>query len=90
MVVQMSLLCSVHEHQPFAANAMVEAIEPIVRDFKGSQGALQYADQGTFTMKSSVSLIVPLSQDEPHFTLSSSERDPKFGPELRAKILGSG
>ena len=44
----------------------------------------------TFTMRSSVSLIVPLSQDEPLFTLSSSERDPKFGPELRAKILGFG
>lgn len=223
MIVQMSLLCSVHEHQPFA-NAMVEAIERIVRDFKGSahavpdypsllgtmrviqretaafqwsalfdcvertfQDRLSKADphsqplvrkrkrtkksclnpdresvkdrglsfpvlqalllaleslqhfgeirqiyiecgtgvstlvvwcfhvldlsvkvciedrevtfgnepfsvliKETFTMRSSVSLIVPLSQDEPLFTLSSSERDPKFGPELRAKILGFG
>ena len=223
MIVQMSLLCSVHEHQPFA-NAMVEAIERIVRDFKGSpqavpdyasllgtmrviqretaafqwsalfdsvertiqdtlaeaepypipagrkrkrnepsclsparesvkdpglsfpilQGLLLALDSPqrfgeirqiyiecrtgvstlvvwcyhvldlsvklciedrdvTFgnepfnvlikeisTMRSSVSLIVPLSQDEPLFTLSSNERDPKFGPELRAKILGFG
>ena len=44
----------------------------------------------TFTMRSSVSLIVLLSQDEPLFTLSSSERDPKSGPELRAKILRFG
>ena len=43
-----------------------------------------------FTMRSSVSLIIPLSQDEPIFTLSSSERDPNFGPELRAKIQGFG
>jgi hypothetical protein len=42
------------------------------------------------SMKSTVSLIVPFSQDVPLFTLSSSERDPKFGPELRAKILGFG
>lgn len=39
MIVQMSLLCSVHEHQPFA-NAMVESIERIVRDFKGSSQAV--------------------------------------------------
>ena len=223
MIVQMSLLCSVHEHQPFA-NAMVEAIERIVRDFKGNPQAipdypsllgtmrviqretvafqwsalfdsvertirdrltranshrkppakkrkpnkpsllnleresikdrglsfpilqalllaldsLQHFPQerqifiecGTgistlvvwcfhvlglsvkvciedrevtfgdgpfnvlikdiFKLRSSVSLIIPLSQDEPLFTLSSSERDPKFGPELRAKILGFG
>ena len=223
MIVQMSLLCFVHEHQPFA-NAMVEAIERIVRDFKGNPQAipdypsllgtmrviqretvafqwsalfdsvertirdrlskadphpkppvkkrkqnkpsclnleresvkdrglsfpvlqalllalesLQHFPQerqifmecGTgistlvvwcfhilglsvkvciedrevtfgdgpfnvlvkeiFTMRSSVSLIIPLSQDEPLFTLSSSERDPNFGPELRAKILGFG
>ena len=223
MVVQMSLLCSVHEHQPFA-NAMVQAVEVIVRDVKGSPKAIPdypsllgtmrviqretaafqwsalfdsvertiqdrfprvyphpkrppkkrgrdepsslnldresiknrglsfpvlqalllaleslqhffearqiYIECGTgistlvvwcfhvldlsvkvciedreitfgkepfnvliketFTMKSSVSLIVPRSQDEPLFTLRSSERDPKFGPELRAKILGFG
>ena len=224
MVVQMSLLCSVHEHQPFA-NAMVEAIERIVRDFKGNPQAipdyptllgtmrviqretvafqwsglfdsvertirdrlsqanphskpqakkrkknkpsslnperesiknrglsfpvlqalllalesLQHFPQerqifiecgtgistlvvwcfhvlglsvkvliedreiafgdGPFnvlieeyplTRVSSVSLIIPFSQDEPLFTLSSSERDPKFGPELRASILGFG
>ena len=223
MIVEMSLLCSIHEHQPFA-NAMVEAIERIVRDFKGSpqavpdypsllgtmrviqretaafqwsalfdsvertiqdtlskaepypipagrkrkrnkssclspdresvkdrglsfpvlQGLLLALDspqrfdeirqiyiecgtgvstlivwcyhvldlsvklciedrevtfgnepfnvlmKETFSMRSSVSLIVPLSQDEPLFTLSSNERDPKFGPELRAKILGFG
>ena len=223
MVVQMSLLCSVHEHQPFA-NAMVEAIERIVRDFKGNPEAIPdypsllgtmrviqrettafqwsalfdsvertirdrlsnadprpkpqakkrklnepsslnleresfknrglsfpilqalllaleslqhfpnerhiFIECGTgistlvvwcfhvlglsvkvcieereiifgdgpfnvlikeiFTMRSSVSLIIPFSQDEPLFTLSSSERDPKFGPELRARILGFG
>lgn len=223
MIVQMSLLCSVHEHQPFA-NAMVEAIARIVRDFKGNPKAIPdypsllgtmrviqretaafqwsalfdsvertiqdrlskadppskplakkrkrskpsclnldrssvenrglsfpvlqalllaleslqhfpkerqiYIECGTgistlvvwcfhvlglsvkvwiedrevtfghgpfnvlikeiLTMRSSVSLIIPLSQDEPLFTLSSSERDPKFGPELRAKILGFG
>ena len=223
MVVQMSLLCSVHEHQPFA-NAMVEAIERIVRDFKGNPEAIPdypsllgtmrviqrettafqwsalfdsvertirdrlsnadphpkpqakkrklnkpsslnleresvknrglsfpilqtlllaleslqhfpnerhiFIECGTgiptlvvwcfhvlglsvkvciedreiifgdgpfnvlikeiFTKRSSVSLIIPFSQDEPLFTLSSSERDPKFGPELRAKILGFG
>lgn len=223
MIVQMSLLCSVHEHQPFA-NAMVEAIQRIVRDFKGNAKAvpdypsllgtmrviqretaafqwsalfasvertirerLSKADphlkptakrrrrnktsylnldrhsvddrrlsfpilqalllslqslqhfpgerqifiecgtgistlvvwcfhvlslsvklciedrevtfgdgpfnvliKETSTMSSSVSLIIPCSQNEPLFTLSSSERDPKFGPELRAKILGFG
>ena len=223
MIVQMSLLCSVHEHQPFA-NAMVEAIERIVRDFKGNPKAIpdypsllgtmrviqretaafqwpalfesvertfqdrlskadpqpkplgkkrkrnqssclnldreSFKDRGlsfpilqalllaseslqrfseerqifiecgtgittlvvwcfhvlglsvkvciedrevTFgdgpfnvlikeisTKRSSVSLIIPISQDEPLFTLSSSERDPKFGPELRSKILGFG
>ena len=41
-------------------------------------------------MKSSVSLIVPLSQDQPLFTLESSEGDPKIGPELRAKLLNFG
>ena len=41
-------------------------------------------------MRSSVSLIIPLSPDEPLFTLSSSERDIIFGPELRAKVLGFG
>lgn len=41
-------------------------------------------------MKLTVSLIVPFSQDVPLFTLSSSERDPKFSPELRAKIPGFG
>ena len=223
MIVQMSLLCSVHEHQPFA-NAIVEAIERIVKDFKGNPQAIpdypsllgtmrviqretaafqwsalfesvermiqerlskavphpkplakrrklnktsslnldrqSIKDRGisfpilqslliaveslqhffedrqiyiecgtgistlvvwcfhvlslsvkisiedrdvsfgdrpfnvlikeTFTMRSSVSLIVPFSQDEPLFTLSSSEQDPKFGPELRAKILRFG
>jgi len=223
MIVQMSLLCSVHEHQPFA-NAMVEAIERIVRDFKGNPQAILhypsllgtmrviqretaafqwsalfdsvertiqdrlskadphpkpqakkrkrnklsclnldrhsvkdrglsfpilqalllaleslqhffnerqiYIECGTgistlvvwcfhvlnlsvkvciearevtfgkgpfnvlikeiLTMRSSVSLIIPVSPDEPLFTLSSSERDPKFGPELRAKILNFG
>ena len=223
MIVQMSLLCSVHGHQPFA-NAMVQAIERIVRDFKGNpqaipdypsllgtmrviqretvafqwstlfdsvertiQDKLSKADphpeppakrrkrnersslnldresvkdrglsfpvlqalllaleslqhffeerqifiecgtgistlvvwcfhvlglsvklciedrevtfgDGPFnvlikemlTVRSSVSLIIPVSQDEPLFTLSSSERDPNFGPELRAKILGFG
>lgn len=223
MIVQMSLLCSVHEHQPFA-NAIVEAIERIVRDFKGNPKAIPdypsllgtmrviqretaafqwsalfdsvertiheglskadphpkplgkkrkrnkpsclsldrhsvkhrglsfpilqalllaleslqhffkerqiYIECGTgistlvvwcfhvldlsvkvciedreitfgdrpfnvvikeiLTMRSSVSLIIPISQDEPLFTLSSSERDPKFGPELRAKILSFG
>ena len=223
MVVQMSLLCSVHEHQPFA-NAMVEAIRRIVRDFKGNPKAIpdypsllgtmrviqretaafqwsalfdsvertiqdrlskedphpkslgkkrkrnktsclnlerhSVKDRGlsfpilqalllalesvqhffeerqiyiecgtgistlvvwcfhvlnlrvkvciedrevtfgngpfsvlikeTLTMRSSVSLIIPVSQDEPLFILSSSERDPKFGPELRAKILSFG
>lgn len=39
MIVQMSLLCSVHEHQPFA-NAVVEAIQRIVRDFKGNPQAI--------------------------------------------------
>ena len=43
-----------------------------------------------FTMRSNVSLIIPLSQNEPLFTLSSTERDPYFGPELRAKVLGFG
>ena len=33
MVVQVSLLCFVHEHQPFA-NALVKAIEQNVKDFK--------------------------------------------------------
>ena len=223
MIVQMSLLCSVHEHQPFA-NAMVEAIERIVRDFKGNpkaipdypsllgtmrviqretaafqwsalfdsvertiQDRLSKADphskplgkkrkrnkpscsnldrrsvkdrglsfpilqalllaleslqrfseerqiynecgtgistlvvwcfhvlglsvkvciedrevtfgEGPFnvfimeilTMRSSVSLIIPISQDEPLFTLTSSERDPNFGPELRSRILSFG
>ena len=41
-------------------------------------------------MKSSVSYIIPFSQDEPLFTLSSNEQDPKIGPELRARILGFG
>ena len=223
MIVQMSLLCSVHEHQPFA-NAMVQAIQRIVRDFKGNPEAIPdypsllgtmrviqretaafqwsalfasvertirerlskadprlkptakkrrrnktsylnldrhslndrglsfpilqslllaleslqhffeerqiYIECGTgistlvvwcfhilglsvkvciedrevtfgdepfnvlikeiSTMSSSVSLIIPCSKSEPLFTLSSSERDPKFGPELRAKILGFG
>ena len=44
----------------------------------------------TLTMRSSVSLIIPVSQDEPLFTLSSSERDPKFGRELRSKMLSFG
>lgn len=39
MIVQMSLLCSVHEHQPLA-NAILEAIERIVRDFKGNPKAI--------------------------------------------------
>ncbi|KAL6720934.1 hypothetical protein ACLMJK_000034 [Lecanora helva] len=39
MIVQMSLLCTVHKHQPLA-NAIVEAIERIVRDFKGNSAAI--------------------------------------------------
>ena len=223
MIVQMSLLCSVHEHQPFA-NALVEAIQRIVRDFKGNPEAIPdypsllgtmraiqretaafqwsalfdsveriiperlskadprlkrttkkrkrktafhlnterhsvkdrglsfpvlealllalesvqhffearqiYIECGTgistlvvwcyhvlglcvkvciedyevtfgdgpvnvlikeiLTMSSSVSVIIPGSENEPLFTLSSSERDPKFGPELRAKLQGFG
>ena len=41
-------------------------------------------------MKSSVSLIVPLSHDQPLFTLESKEGDPKIGLELRAKLLNFG
>ena len=39
MIVQMSLLCWVHEHQPLA-NAIMEAIERIVRNFKVNAKAI--------------------------------------------------
>ena len=39
MIVQMSFLCFVHEHQPFA-NALVRAIESIVKDFQGNPAAI--------------------------------------------------
>ncbi len=60
------------------------------RELTFGDGPFNVLIKGIFTMRSSVSLIVPVSQDEPLFTLSSSERDPNFGPELRAKILGFG
>lgn len=60
------------------------------RDVKFGHGLFNVLIKETFTMRSSVSLIVPRSQDKPLFTLSSSEQDPKFGPELRAKILRFG
>ena len=40
--------------------------------------------------KSTVSLIIPRSQDEPLFNLVSSEGDPKFGPDLKARLAGFG
>ena len=42
------------------------------------------------TKHSSVSLVIPLAPNEPLFTLSSNDRDPKLGPELRANLLGFG
>ena len=60
------------------------------RKIEFGKGPFNVLIKETSTMKSSFSLIVPFSQDEPLFTLSSSERDPKFGPELRAKVLGFG
>ena len=60
------------------------------REVTFGDGPFNVLIEEIFTMRSSVSLIIPFSQDEPLFILSSSERDPKFGPELRAKILGFG
>lgn len=60
------------------------------RDVKFGDGLFNVLIKETFTMRSNVSFIIPLSQDKPLFTLSSSEQDPKFGPELRAKILRFG
>ena len=60
------------------------------REVTFGEGPFNMLIKETLTMRSSVSLIIPVSQDEPLFTLSSSERDPKFGPELRAKILSFG
>ena len=60
------------------------------REVNFGDGPFNVLIKEIFTMRSSVSLIIPFSQDEPLFTLSSSERDPKFGPELRAKILSFG
>lgn len=60
------------------------------REITFGDGPFNVLIKEVLTMRPSVSLIIPLSQDEPIFTLRSSERDPKFGPELRAKILGFG
>ena len=60
------------------------------REVTFGDGPFNVLIKEVLTMRSSVSLIIPFSQDEPIFTLSSSEQDPKFGPELRAKILGFG
>ena len=60
------------------------------RELTFGDGPFNVLIKEIFTMGSSVSLIIPFSQDEPLFTLSSIERDPKFGPELRARILGFG
>ena len=60
------------------------------REITFGTGPFNVVIKEILTMNSSVSLIIPCSQNEPLFTLSSGERDPKFGPELRAKILGFG
>lgn len=60
------------------------------RDVRFGDGLSNVLIKEILTMRSSVSLIIPFSQDKPLFTLTSSERDPKFGPELRAKILSFG
>ena len=60
------------------------------REITFGDGPFNVLIKELLTMRTSVSLIIPLSQDEPIFTLRSSERDPKFGPEQRAKILGFG
>lgn len=60
------------------------------RDVKSGNGPFNVLIKETLTKRSSVSLLIPFSQDKPHFTLSSSEQDPKLGPELRAKILSFG
>ena len=60
------------------------------REITFGDGPFNVLIKEIFNMRSSVSLIIPLSQDKPLFTLSSSERDPNFGPELRAKLLGFG
>ena len=60
------------------------------RDVSFGDGPFNVLIMEILTMRSSVSLIIPFSQDRPLFTLSSSERDPKFGPELQAKILSFG
>ena len=60
------------------------------REITFGDGPFNVLIKEIFTMRSNVSLIIPLSQDEPLFTLSSTERDPNFGPELRAKVLGFG
>ena len=60
------------------------------REITFGHGPFNVLIKEILTMRSSVSFIIPFFQDEPLFILSSSERDHKFGPELRAKILGFG
>ena len=60
------------------------------REVTFGKGPFNVVIQEILTKSSSVSLILPRSPNEYLFTLSSSERDPNFGPELRAKIMGFG
>lgn len=60
------------------------------REVKFGNGPFTVLIKEVPTVQASISLIIPYAQGEPLFTLSSSEHDPKLGPELRAELQGFG